>query len=182
MNEFEPFFQSVAQVIGDHRKASPAVQAGNHLGFGAMILTACLYVAGHSEIYFGGPVPFAVHRYPIVAGIWAAVALLACIWIVLGIKGPPEPRNNTVMKVFWSLVIGGVSIYALNHWWFPLNWGPRDWIITINVTIRGICTTIFIGAAVDIFLALRGRPSDAQKIVSQQIEQNAINWRGVKRR
>jgi hypothetical protein len=166
----------VTQVITDHRKAPPAVQAGNRLGFGAMLLTACLYVASWSEPYFGGPPAIAIHRHPIIALVWAALMLLAGVWILSGLMGPREPRNP--MGVFWSLVQGAVLICALKfHWWFPLNWEPRNWMIVIDLSIRGIYIALLVGVVVDLFLALRGGgPSDARKLVHSNIAENDFDW------
>jgi hypothetical protein len=167
-------------LAGAHLNAPPPVQAANRLVIGTQLLTACIYALMWSREFFGGTPEQIIHNNPIIALVWAAVAVLSAIWIVAGFLGPPMPRSG--MSAFWAVVRGVLAICALKfQWWFPPDWGY--WVAVADVVIRGVYIAILTGSVADLYGALRGgMGGNAAEKMRANLDQNRTPFRPARRK
>ncbi|MGE4046256.1 MAG: hypothetical protein AB7F35_15475 [Acetobacteraceae bacterium] len=175
--------ESVARLIQQHNNAPPHIQNANRLGLGTFLVVACGYVAAWSPVFLGADIrrliALAAHapsQAPVALWVWAGCFVLGILWVCTGFRGPHGPGST--MGTFWAGVRIALCLCALNQgWYLPQEWG--GW--TINLALRGFYFAFLAEAGVDLFLALRRPAGDARKIVSQQIEQQTVTMRPVKR-
>jgi len=130
---------------------------------GAATVVACIYTAATFGMSaFPKPWP----------AVLVGVAGFGLLLLVAGLRGTRgQPRD--MMAAFWSLAL------PAGGWWAMQKWLPGLWYDAYG---RGICITILGAAAIRFFIATKGAGANAQKIVSQQIAQNEVHWRGVDQR
>lgn len=179
--------EPLAEAVAQHRAASPRDQNFTRASWGAFLLTGCAYTARYSPIFLGDrfeAVMSAVLSDPLhppaALVVWIASCALGLLWLWIGVRGARGPRD--VMTAFWAAVRMALVMCALlRHWYPPRDWG--DWIPLGNLVLRGVYFGSLAEGSMQFLLAARGPGGgSAQKMVRQQIAQNEIVWRGVKRR
>jgi len=130
--------------------------------WGAFLVTACGYTAATldatsfpREWLYG----------------WAACGGLGLLLLVAGLRGARGPRDPIAGIFALAMPIGGA--FAITTW-MPSLWD--------EYIVRLIFVSTAAANVVRFWIAIRGSRGTAQKIVSQQIAQSEIIWRGVKRR
>jgi hypothetical protein len=155
------FLSAIAVPIGEelqhHHALPPYQKAVARASYGASLLGLCGFPA---VVFDQATFP------PVVIMVWAGVSGLGLLLLVVGVKGARGPRD--VMTAFWSIALPAGGWWGLSAWQ-----GPQ---VFNNIWVQWIATAVLFTAAVRLFLALRGMPGDARKMVDADIQANEFNW------
>lgn len=158
----------IAESIAEHQRLPPYEKNVARATLGAGLLTWCGYLAA---AFGDGARQFS----DVVLWVWAGCALLGLLWLAVGLRNARGPRE--MMAAFWSGAVVAVCGWLLWHEAYPSGWGPLGAFI-----LKGCYLAMLTSCAVRFWLAVRGMPGDARKIVRQQIEENRVVWRSARRR
>lgn len=154
-----------ADAVKEHRSSPIHVQNDNRAYCGGLLLGA----AGFIAVTLGSDAP----NFPLgyLLG-YAGAVCLGLLLLITGLRGARSERNPLGALLALIVPVGGfvaVSNYAPGLLDLPFA--------------RAACAGIGVANLVRFWISIRGPGSgSAEKMVRQQIAQNEIVWRGVKRR
>jgi hypothetical protein len=155
---------AVPEAIAQHHALPPDAKAIARVNYGAFLLGTCGYVAA----------TYKLSAFPKewILGL-AGCAGFGLLLLGAGLRGT-RGRPRDMMTVFWVIVLPIAGLWAMAKWWPEAQ---HDFLM------RGFIVAVLTVFAVRFFIAVRGPGGgNAQNIVTQQIRQTQINWRGVKPR
>jgi hypothetical protein len=178
-----PFTDEIAR----HLALPPLQRNRSRAMWGAFFLAGTLYVADRFKATVGGSIVDLVRMLARLPGTtadvwwpfaaWGACAALGLLWLVVGVRGyRGAPRD--IMAALWAAVIGGFFAAALWYgWYLPAEWAG------LNFLLGGLYWAMLAAELVSFWLTARGPHSgNALKLVTQQIQRQAVTWRTGKRR
>jgi hypothetical protein len=158
----------IGQEMQRHAALPPPQKAFARTSYGSLLLFACAYTA-----YTLGT--DALHQYPPTWLLgYAATVCFSLMLFIVGLRGPRMPAD--VMTYFWSLA--WAVAFAAGSWWLAV-YQPDWWD---NAFVRGFCLSFACAQGLEFLLLLRPAAGNAEKIIQQQIDRTAINWRPARRR
>jgi hypothetical protein len=161
-------FSAVAGPLGEEHAKYQNLPAGERNVVRARFGGFLLGLAGYTAVKLG---PYASYYSQEWKLGWLACAGLGLFLLVFGVKGARGPREPVTAFFALALPIGGGIALS--------NWLPG---LLENFYVQAFAVGVVASCAVQFFLAIRGNDGNAQKIVTQQIAQQEVAWRGVKRR
>ena len=153
------FAASIPQEFQRHHNLPPHQKAAARASYGAFILGLC----GYAAAVFG---PYASDFPPPVLLVFAGIAGFGLLLLVVGVRKARWPRD--VMQAFWAVALPVAGWWALSAWQ-----GPQ---VFTNIWVQWFGTGFLAVALVHLFLALRGMPGDARKMVDSDIAANTLDW------
>ena len=155
----------IAEELAKHQALPPDKKSANHAYMGGLICGTCGYVA----VTLG---PYA-SSFPDEWKLgFAGVAGFGLLLLIVGWRGARGRRDP--LGAMFAVAVPAGGFFAV------MNYAPE---LLDEFYVRAFCCGIVTANFVRFWIAIRGPGGgSAQKVVRQQIAQNEIVWRGVKRR